>query len=52
MREACAVTTRSQANKARECIPLKVPGTKESPVVHRDDVLMTRAYRNIGRKMM
>ena len=33
VQEACAATTRSQAKKARERIPLKVPGTKESPVV-------------------
>ena len=36
MHEACAVTTRSQAKKAIEHIPLKVPGTKESPVVDRE----------------
>ena len=36
VQEACAVTRRSQANKAGEHIPLKVPGTKESPVVDRE----------------
>ena len=36
VQEACAVTTRSQAKKAGERIPLKVPGTKESPVVDRE----------------
>ena len=36
VQEACAVTTRSQATKAGERIPLKVPGTKESPVVDRE----------------
>ena len=34
--EGCAVTTRSQAKKAGERIPLKVPGTKESLVVDRE----------------
>ena len=33
MQEVCAVTRRSQAKKAGECILLKVPATKESPVV-------------------
>ena len=32
VQEAYAVTTRSQAKKAGERIPLKVPDTKESPV--------------------
>ena len=36
VQEACAVTTRSQAKKAGEHIPLKVPGTKDSPVVDRE----------------
>ena len=36
MQQACAVTTRSQAKKAGERIPLKVPGSKESPVVDRE----------------
>ena len=36
VQEACAATTRSQAKKAREHILLKVPGTKESPVVDRE----------------
>ena len=36
VQEACAVTTRSQAKKAGERIPLKVPGTKESHVVDRE----------------
>ena len=36
VQEACAVTTRSQAKKAGEHIPLKVPGTKESPVIDRE----------------
>ncbi|XP_068728838.1 uncharacterized protein [Montipora capricornis] len=36
VQEACAVTTRSQAKKAGEHIPLKVPGTKGSPVVDRE----------------
>ena len=36
VQEACAVTTRSQAKKAGEHIPLKVPDTKESPVVDRE----------------
>ena len=36
VQEACAVTTRSQAMKAGEHIPLKVPDTKESPVVDRE----------------
>lgn len=36
VQEACAVTTRSQAKKAGERVPLKVPGTKESPVVDRE----------------
>ena len=36
VREACAVTTRSQAKKAGERIPLKEPGTKESLVVDRE----------------
>ena len=36
MQEAFAATTRSQAKKAGERIPLKVPGTKESPVVDRE----------------
>ena len=36
VQEACAVTTRSQAKKAGERIPLKVPGTIESPVVDRE----------------
>ena len=36
IQEACAVTMRSQAKKARERIPLKVPETKESPVVDRE----------------
>ena len=34
--EACAVTTRSQAKKAGEHIPLKVPSTNESPAVDRE----------------
>ena len=34
--EACAVTTRSQAKKAGEHIPLKVPAAQESPVVDRE----------------
>lgn len=36
VQEACAVTTRGQAKKAGERIPLKVPGTEESPVVDRE----------------
>ena len=36
VQEACAVTTRGQVKKAGERIPLKVPGTKESPVVDRE----------------
>ena len=36
VQEACAVTTRSQAKKARERIQLKVPGTKERSVVDRE----------------
>ena len=36
VQEACAVSTRSQAKKAAERIPLKVPCTKESPVVDRE----------------
>ena len=36
MQEASAVTTRGQAKKAGERIPLKVPSTKESPVVDRE----------------
>ena len=36
MQQACAVTTRSQAKKAGEHIPLKVPSTNESPVVDRE----------------
>ena len=36
VQEACAVTMRSQAKKAGEHIPLKVPGIKESPVVDRE----------------
>ena len=36
VQEACAVTTRSQAKKAGEHIPLKVPSTNESPVVDRE----------------
>ena len=36
VQEACAVTTRSQAKKAGKLIPLKVPGTKESPVIDRE----------------
>ena len=36
VQEACAVTTRSQAKKAGERIPLKVQGTKESPVIDRE----------------
>ena len=36
VQEACAVTTRGQAKKAGERIPLKVPSTKESPVVDRE----------------
>ena len=38
VQEACAVTTRRQAKEARECIPLKVPGTKGSPVVDRENL--------------
>ena len=34
VQEVCAVTTRSQAKKAGERILLKLPGTKESPVVN------------------
>ena len=33
VQEACAVTTRSQAKKGGEHIPLKVPDTNENPVV-------------------
>ena len=36
VQEACAVTTRSQAKKAGERIPLKIPSTNESPVVDRE----------------
>ena len=36
VQEACAVTKRSQAKKAGEHIPLKVPSTNESPVVDRE----------------
>ena len=36
VQEACAVTTRGQAKKAGERIPLKVLSTKESPVVDRE----------------
>jgi len=36
VQEACAVTRRSQARKAGERIPLKVPDTNESPVVDRE----------------
>ena len=34
--EACAVTTRSQAKKKDERTTLKVSGTRESPIVHRE----------------
>ena len=47
VQEACAVTTRSQAKKAGEHIPLKVPSTNESPVVD-----IEKLYRNIGRRTM
>ena len=36
VQEACAVTTRSQAKKDGESIPLKIPSTNESPVVDRE----------------
>ena len=36
VQEACAVTTRSQAKKAGELIPLKVPSTKERTVIDRE----------------
>ena len=36
VQEACAVTTKTQAKKAGDRIPLKVPGTKETPVVDRE----------------
>ena len=36
VKEACAVTTRSQAKKAGEHIPLKEPSTNESPVIDRE----------------
>ena len=36
VQEACAVTTRSQAKKDGERIPLKIPSTNESPVVDRE----------------
>ena len=50
------MTTRSQAKKAGECIPLKVPGTKESPVVDREKLKQMQrddeSLQNIGRKTM
>ena len=36
VQEACAVTRRTQAKKAGDRILLKVPATKESPVVDRE----------------
>ena len=36
VQEACAVTTRSQAKKAGELIPLKVQSTKERTVIDRE----------------
>ena len=36
VQEVCAVTRRSQAKKAGEHTPLKVPSTNESPVVDRE----------------
>ena len=36
VQEASTVTTRSQAKKAGESIPLKIPSTNESPVVDRE----------------
>ena len=36
VQEACAVTTRRQAKKDGERIPLKIPSTNESPVVDRE----------------
>ena len=38
VQEACAVTMRSQAKKAGEHIPLKVPSTNESPVIDRENL--------------
>ena len=38
VQEACAVTTRSQAKKAGEHIPLKVPNASESPAVDRESL--------------
>ena len=48
VQEACAVTTRSQAKKAGEHIPLKVPNTNESPVIDRekDDVVVRGQAEN------
>ena len=34
--EACAVTTRAQAKKEGKSTPLRVPNSRESPVVDRD----------------
>ena len=34
--EACAVTTRNQAKKKDECPTLKVPSTRENPIVDRE----------------
>ena len=36
MFKKCTVTTRGQAKKAGECMPLKVPSTNESFVVDRE----------------
>ena len=38
IQEACAVTTRSQAKKAGEHIPLRVLDTNESPVLERESL--------------
>ena len=43
VQEACAVTARSQARRAKERIPLKVPDTHESPVVDREKLKQNNA---------
>ena len=44
IQEACAVITRSQAKRAGEHIPLKVPSTNESPVVDREKFKQMQRY--------
>ena len=48
--EACKVTTRSQAKKKNERVALKVPGSRDSPIVDREKLKQMRCEDESLRK--